>query len=58
VLLLVVAPLWILFDGITRKETFFQFYLTLDKTLRMKWLAILLAMIIIANWIWNIKKGN
>lgn len=58
VLLLVIAPLWILFDGITRKETFYQFYLSIDQTLRIKWLAILLSLLIVLNWIWNIKKGN
>ena len=56
-LLMVVLPLWIVLDTITKKETFFNNYQKAEAIIRTKKLAIFLIILVIFNWIWNIKKG-
>jgi Protein of unknown function (DUF2752) len=56
-ILMIVAPIWILFDLLLKKETFYNFYKKTEVTLKNKWLAIFLIVLIVLNWFWNIKKG-
>lgn len=56
-ILMIVAPIWILFDLLLKKETFYNFYKKTENTLKTKWLAIFLIVLIVLNWFWNIKKG-
>lgn len=56
-LLMVIAPIWILFDLITKKETFYFWYIKTEKIIRNKWIAIPLILLVILNWIWNLYKG-
>ena len=56
-LLMVVLPLWIILDTITKKETFFNNYQKAEAIIRTKKLAFFLIILVIFNWIWNIKKG-
>lgn len=56
-LLMGVLPLWIVLDTITKKETFFNNYQKAEAIIRTKKLAIFLIILVIFNWIWNIKKG-
>ncbi|WP_396165309.1 DUF2752 domain-containing protein [Flavobacterium sp.] len=56
-LLMVVLPLWIVSDTITKKETFFNNYQKAEAIIRTKKLAFFLIILVIFNWIWNIKKG-
>lgn len=56
-LLMVIAPIWILFDIITKKETFYFWYIKTEKIIRNKWIAIPLILLVILNWIWNLYKG-
>jgi hypothetical protein len=54
---LVLFPLWILFDLIFRKESFFLFYVFFIKTILSRKISIFLIVLILFNWIWNIFKG-
>jgi hypothetical protein len=54
---LVLFPLWILFDLIFRKESFFLFYVFFIKTILSRKISMFLIVLILFNWIWNIFKG-
>lgn len=56
-ILMLVLPFWIVYDGITHKDTFYTNYKKVEAILKTKWLAIMLIFLVILNWIWNIKKG-
>jgi len=52
-ILITVSIFWMIMDIVKNKETFFQF-LRQDWNNRIKFFALLIVLI---NWIWNIKKG-
>lgn len=56
-ILMAIIPLWILFDLIFKKETFYSNYKKIETIIRIRWVAIILIVLVILNWIWNIKKG-
>jgi hypothetical protein len=56
-LLMVVVPLWIIKDLITKKNTFYQFYKKAEHIIQKKWIAIPLIILVVLNWIWNLNKG-
>lgn len=56
-ILMVVLPLWIVFDFIAKKESFFNCYPKAEAIIRTKWLAVFLIVLVVLNWIWNINKG-
>lgn len=56
-ILMAIIPLWILFDLILKKETFYSNYKKIETIIRIRWVAIILIVLVILNWIWNIKKG-
>lgn len=56
-ILLVIAPLWLIFDLTTKKRSLYKFYQSLEKYLRIKPIAIFLIIIIAFIWAWNIIKG-
>ncbi|WP_413789732.1 DUF2752 domain-containing protein [Flavobacterium aureirubrum] len=55
-MIMVVFPIWILIDIIFKKNTFFHSYKKWEQISSTKWLAALLVLLVILNWIWNIKK--
>jgi hypothetical protein len=55
--ILVLAPLWIIYDIVFHKDSFFQVYNHTEIFLRRKWIAVPLILMVILNWIWNIHKG-
>lgn len=55
--IMIVAPIWILFDFILKKNTFYQFYKKTEAIIRKKPIAIILIFLVLLNWYWNIKKG-
>ena len=57
IIILMIAPLWILYDLMSRKDTLFNTYLRAEHLLRRKWIAIPAILIVIINWVWNINKG-
>jgi len=54
---MIIAPIWISYDLIQKKETFYIAYLKIETILRKRKVAIVLIVLVIANWIWNIKKN-
>lgn len=55
-LIMLCCPLWIIYDYFTKKETFYNFYLTTESIIRTKIVAISLIFLVLLNWIWNIYK--
>ena len=56
-LVMIVSPLWIVFDIIFRKESFARYYHIVENQVKNKWFAIPAITAVLANWIWNICKG-
>jgi hypothetical protein len=56
-LVMTIAPIWISYDLIQKKETFYTAYLRIETIIRKRKVAIVLIVLVIANWIWNIKKN-
>jgi hypothetical protein len=56
-LLMLVLPLWLLYDVLFKKGTLHYSYKQFETTLRIRWVAITLIILIVLNWIWNIQKG-
>ncbi len=55
--ILFIFPFWLLYDFILSKESLYNSYIKFEKTLKIKWVAIILITLILANWAWNILKG-
>lgn len=55
-LVMVLAPLWLLFDTLAKKQTLFEAYQKTEKIMANKKLAILLIILVLLNWIWNLNK--
>ena len=55
--IMLVTPVWILFDVITGKETLLNFYRQTEIVLKKPGIAIPLVLLVLINWIWNIVKG-
>jgi hypothetical protein len=53
---LLLNNIWIVFDLLFKKESFYKYYQKAECIIRSKWVAILLIILVIVNWIWNIKK--
>jgi hypothetical protein len=51
------SPIWIIFDIITKNESFYIFYKNIEALLKKRKYALPLILIVIVNWIWNITKG-
>lgn len=54
--LMIVAPVWLVFDLLTKKETLLKFYRKMETALCKKWVAVPAVFLILINWIWNIYK--
>jgi hypothetical protein len=50
------APLWIVFDVLTKKSSLFEFYTKAEYQLRRPFIALPLIILLLTNWIWNIIK--
>jgi hypothetical protein len=55
--IMLIAPVWIVFDLIIKKESFLTFYKKLEFNLQKPRVAIPLILLVVSNWIWNITKG-
>lgn len=53
---LVILPVWLLFDLLNKKSTFFDFYTASEIFVRRRWVALPLITLVTANWIWSIYK--
>lgn len=56
-LIMLIAPIWIISDMTMRNNSFFLFYQKIETKLRKPKYAFPLIIVVIVNWIWNIKKG-
>lgn len=56
-LIMVIAPVWIAFDVVSKQTTLFRFYKKMETNLQKPIIAIPLILLVIINWIWNITKG-
>lgn len=54
--IMLIIPLWIGYDLITKKNSFFVFYKKVEVYLRKPMYMIPLAFLFILNWVWNILK--
>ena len=54
---MVVAPAWLAFDVISKKNSLFLFYRGAELFLQKKWVMIIAILLVLSNWIWNICKG-
>lgn len=55
--IMLTVPFWLLYDITFKKDTLYINYLWAEKKLQVKWVAIALITLVIANWVWNINKG-
>ena len=56
-IIMLLTPLWIIFDIATKRKTFYGFYQKMERFLKKPQFAIPLILLIIINWIWNITKA-
>lgn len=54
--LMTIAPFWILYDVIYKKDSFLFFYKKTEESIRIRWVSIVLIGLVLLNWIWNIYK--
>ncbi|MCL7988299.1 DUF2752 domain-containing protein [Sphingobacterium sp. lm-10] len=57
VIIMLIAPIWILADWTTKRRTFLDFFKKMEDFLRRPSYAIPLILLVVVNWIWNIAKG-
>jgi hypothetical protein len=55
--IMVASPLWITYDLVTKRNSFFTAYQNIERSLRVKWVAVSAIVLVLINWIWNISKG-
>lgn len=55
--ILIISPIWILYDVVRQKSTLFTVYTNSELFLKRKWVAIIAILIVLLNWVWNIYKG-
>jgi len=55
--IMLILPFWILYDWITKKDSFFLAYKKTEKILQKPLLYIPLVILILVNWVWNIYKN-
>ncbi|MNJ98121.1 hypothetical protein D3C87_158840 [compost metagenome] len=55
--IMLIAPFWLLYDVILKKDTLYTSYKKFEKIVQIKWVAITLIILILINWAWNIQKG-
>jgi len=55
-ILLIIAPVMVIFDYLQKKDRFFKFFLWAESQLKKPIIAILAIALLLANWIWNLVK--
>ena len=55
--IMTVFPMWVLADIVLKKETFFLAYQKTEAIIRKPWIAIVLILLVLLNWIWNLYKN-
>lgn len=55
--IMTVLPVWVFTDIVLKKETFFLAYKKTEAIIRKPWIAIVLMLLVLLNWIWNLYKN-
>jgi hypothetical protein len=55
--IMILTPLLILLDYLTKKETLYHIYCQIEDFLRKPKFALPLIILLLINWVWNISKG-
>jgi hypothetical protein len=55
---LIISPIWMVFDTFSQRNTLEQAYEIAEKTLRKPTVFIPLILLLLANWIWNLQKAG
>ena len=55
-IIMTIFPIWILKDVFLKKETFYIWFKKTEATIRKPWLASILILLVLLNWVWNIYK--
>jgi hypothetical protein len=50
------TPIWLAFDVLTKKNTFFVFFQRVEQFFKTRKIAILAIALVLLNWFWNINK--
>jgi hypothetical protein len=53
---MLVLPFWVVFDLVSKRQTFYEAYNKIESVLKQKKVAIPLIILVVLNWIWNIYK--
>jgi len=57
-LMMIVLPIWIIYDYLKCKKSLLKFYNKTETMLRKKTIALPAIILLLMNWIWNIYKGE
>ena len=55
-IIMTIFPIWILKDVFLKKETFYIWFKRTEAAIRKPWLASILILLVLLNWVWNIYK--
>ena len=56
-LIMMISPIWIVVDLLFKQDSFYQFYKKAEQIISKKYIAVVLILLVLLNWYWNIKKG-
>jgi Protein of unknown function (DUF2752) len=56
-LMLFLLPIWIVMDILTKSKTLFIFFLKMEYYIKKPQFAVPLAILVLVNWVWNIRKN-
>ncbi len=56
-IILLVAPLWMVYDLARQNDSLYRFYNRTELFLKRTWVAIPAILLVLLNWVWNIAKG-
>lgn len=56
-LIMIVAPIWIVIDYYFKKDSLLKFYIKMEVILRQRRFAVPAILLVFLNWVWNIYKG-
>jgi len=54
--IMVICPVWVITDFIRKSDSLFRAYKKAETVIRKSWLAAILIVLVLLNWIWNIYK--
>jgi hypothetical protein len=56
-IIMIITPIWIIVDIITKRKHLFDFYQKIETLLKTPKYSVILILLVIINWTWNILKG-